>query len=98
MKIYVPYFVNHLAAKYHYNCETEKVIFYEGNAKTRMMAFRFHLSFDLRTESLRFPRERLSQLINAPLLEIVDGAPVSTPLGLPKLPHPQGSEGTNAEA
>ncbi len=98
LKIYIPYSVNYLAAKYHYNCETEKVIFYEGNAKTPMMAFRFHLSFDLRTESLRFPRERLSQLLNAPLLEIVDGAPVGTSLGLPKLANPQRSERSNAEA
>jgi hypothetical protein len=85
LKIYLPYFINQEAAKYHFNCETEKVIFYEGNLKTRMMAFRFHLSFDEGTQCLRSPRERLSQIFNKPFIIVVDGVPSETSLGLPKL-------------
>ncbi len=88
LKIYFPYFVNQVAAKYHYNCETDDVVFYEGNRKIQMMAFRFYLSFDSRTESLRFPRERLSQILNRPLIEIVNGEPNQNTLGLPKLAMP----------
>jgi hypothetical protein len=85
LKIYVPYYINQEAAKHHFNCETEKVIFYEGNLRTRMMAFRFHLSFDYGTQCLRYPRERLSRVFNKPLTEVVDGAPRETSLDLPKL-------------
>jgi hypothetical protein len=93
LKIYVPYFVNMEAAKHHYNCETEQVIFYEGNRRTRMMAFRFHLQFDARTQCLRSPRERLSRLLNRPLIEIVGGIPTPTSLGLPKLASVRDGEG-----
>jgi hypothetical protein len=55
LKLYLPFFVNTQASKYHYNCETKPVVFYEGNLNTRMMAFRFWLLFDPRTESLRPP-------------------------------------------
>lgn len=89
LKLYVPYFVNQESAKNHYNCETEHVIFYEGNKKTPMMAFRFGLRFDPSTESLKFPRERLSQIINSPFVEIRDGKLSNTTLGLPKLRPPQ---------
>ena len=89
LKIYVPYFVNQLAAKYHYNCETDRVIFYKGNKRTRMMAFRFYLTFDARTEALRSPRERLSQILNKSLIELVDGRPNDTLLELPKLSPPE---------
>lgn len=89
LKVYVPYFVNQEAAKNHENCETEPVIIYEGNVRTRMMAFRFHLAFDARTQSLRAPRERLSQLLNKPMLEIVNGEPRVTTLDLPKLVTPE---------
>lgn len=94
LKLYVPFFVNKEAAKNHYNCDTKKVIFYEGNKKVPMMAFRFCLSFDERTESLREPRERLSQIINQPLIEIREGTKCETTLGLPKLGSPT-SEGNN---
>ena len=89
LKLYLPCFVNQASARNHYNCETEDVIFYEGNNKTRMMAFRFALKFDPSTESLKFPRERLSQIINSPFIEIREGAPLPTNLGLPKLRPPQ---------
>lgn len=85
LKLYLPFFVNTQASKYHYNCETKPVIFYEGNLKTRMMAFRFWLSFDPRTESLRPPRERFSQIFNKPLIHISDGIPTDTMLDMPKL-------------
>jgi len=88
LKLYVPYFVNQEAAKNHYSCETANVIFYEGNSKVRMMAFRFYLRFDRGTESLRSPRERLSQIINKPFGEIIEGKESETTLGLPKLADP----------
>lgn len=97
LKIYFPYFVNQLAAKYHYNCETDNVVFYEGNKKIRMMAFRFYLSFDPRTESLRSPRERLSQILNRPLIEIVNGEPNQNALGLPKLTVPDRGRDAHGE-
>lgn len=98
LKLYVPYFVNVEAAKNHMNCETEKVIFYEGNRSVRMMAFRFFLTFDERTQSLRPPRERLSQIINRALVEVQDGVASETLLGLPKLelPETRGSNDVNA--
>lgn len=92
LKLYVPHFVNQEAAKNHYNCVTEMVIIYEGNLKTRMMAFRFWLSFDARTEALRSPRERLSQLFNKPLIEIQSGVQTTTMLDLPKLAMPDSPE------
>lgn len=89
LKVYVPHFVNQEAAKNRYSCDTQQVIMYEGNLKTRMMAFRFVLSHDTRTESLRSPRERLSQVFNKPVLGVVGGEPKETTLGLPKLTVPE---------
>jgi len=88
LKVYVPIYVNKEAAKSHFNCETGKVIIYEGNRKVRMMAFRFRLMFDEGTESLREPRERWSQILNQPFLEIREGECVETTLDLPKLRPP----------
>ncbi len=85
LKLYVPYAVNHFAAKSHFHCETQDVIFYTGNLKTRMMAFRFFAKYDSRTTAPREPRERLAQIINAPLIEIVAGQQKVTTLGLPKV-------------
>jgi hypothetical protein len=85
LKLYLPFFLNTQASKYHYNCETKAVMFYEGNLKTRMMAFRFCLSFDPRTESLRPPRERFAQIFNKPMLQILDGNPSETMLEMPVL-------------
>lgn len=92
LKLYLPYFVNLEAAKNHYNCETENVIFYEGNKKARMMAFRFCLKYDPSTTSLRPPREKLSQMINKPFIEISGGTAGETSLGLPKLRAPSVGE------
>jgi hypothetical protein len=88
LKLYVPYFIIHEAAKSHFQCETQNVVFYEGNKGVRMVAFRFYLKFDPSTESLRPPRERLSQILNKPLIEIRNGQPAPTSLGLPKLQLP----------
>jgi hypothetical protein len=85
LKIYVPYFVNQVASGVNYNCETEQTIFYLGNQDARMMNFRFCLIYDPRTTAPRFPRERLAQIINSPMIEIKDGKCSETNLGLPKL-------------
>ena len=85
LKIYVPYFVNQIAAGVNYSCETEDVIFYLGNQDTRMMNFRFWLKHDPRTTAPRFPRERIAQIINSPMIEIGEGSCCNTTLGLPKL-------------
>jgi hypothetical protein len=91
LKIYVSYFVNQVAAASNYNCETEHAIFYLGNQDVRMMNFRFRLKYDPRTTSPRFPRESLTQIINAPMIEIKDGEQETTSMGLPKLRRPDRS-------
>lgn len=85
LKIYVPYFINQVAASANYSCDTEKVIFYRGNLNTRMMNFRFYLKHDPRTTAPRFPKERLVQIINSPMLQIRNASPKEVTLGLPKL-------------
>jgi len=92
LKIYVPYLVNQLAAGMNYNCETENTIFYLGNQDIRMMNFRFWLKYDPRTTAPRFPKERLAQIINSPMIEIKEGKCIETTLGLPKLITPIESE------
>ena len=65
------------------------------------MAFRFFLVFDPGTEALRSPKERLSQIINKPFLEIADGQEHQTTANMPKLESPDqptvsaASEGEN---
>lgn len=88
LKLYVPYFVNQAAASHHYHCETQNVIVYNGNKDVRMMAFRFILTFDEGTEALRSPKERLSQIINKPFLEIIDGQEHQSSQDMPKLEAP----------
>jgi|GEM_PF-3081827 len=88
LKLYVPYFVNQIAAGCNYNCETEPTIFYLGNQDTRMMNFRFWLTYDPRTTAPRFPRESLVQIINSPMTEIKEGVCCKTNLRLPKLQRP----------
>lgn len=85
LKLYVPYAVNQFAAKSRFHCETQDVIFYTGNLKTRMMAFRFFVKHDARTTTPREPRERLAQIVNAPMVEIIEGQQKITTLGLPKV-------------
>lgn len=85
LKLYVPHFVNQIAANCRYSCESEKVVFYLGNKQTRMMNFRFYLRFDSHTFSPRFPRERFRQTINSPMIEVKNGIQKNVTLGLPKL-------------
>ncbi len=85
LKIYIPYYINQIAAGCLYNCVSDKPIVYNGNKGTRMMNFRFYLKYDGRTSAPRFPRERLSQIINTPLVEINDGIPLQKSYGLPKI-------------
>lgn len=88
LSLYVPYLINQVAAKHHFQCQTEPVIVYAGNLSTRMMAFRFFLDFDAETVAIRSPRERLSQLINTPAIQIQDAKQRRTTFGLPKLKSP----------
>lgn len=88
LKIYVPYFVSHVAAAVNYNCETQNTVFYLGNQDIRMMNFKFWLKHDPRTTAPRSPQERLAQIINSPMIEIREGQCIETNLGLPKLRKP----------
>ena len=85
LKLYVPYLLNQFASKYRYHCETQPAIIYSGNLRTEMIAFRVYFKYDGKTIAPREPRERLSQIINAPLIEIVGGVQRQTTLDLPKL-------------
>lgn len=85
LKIYIPYFINQIASGVNYNCETRKIIFYVGNLNVRMMNFRFYLKYGLHITAPRFPKERLSQIINSPMIEIKEGEYKEVTLGLPKL-------------
>lgn len=91
LKIYISYFVNQVAAGDNYNCETGHAVFYLGNQDTRMMNFRFWLKHDPHTTAPRYPRERLAQMINNPMVEIKDGQQTLTSLDLPKLRRLDGS-------
>lgn len=84
-KVYLPFFVNQVAARAHMTCETEKTIIYQGNRGARMMNFRFFLKPDQKTVAPRFPQERLVQVLNAPLIQIQNGKIEETTLGVPKL-------------
>jgi|ERR1035441_9514466 hypothetical protein len=85
LKLYVPYMVNQFAAKVRYHCATQPTIIYSGNLRTDMMAFRFFLNYDGRTAALREPRERVVQIMNTPLITVVEGEQRQTMLDLPKL-------------
>ena len=87
-KIYVPYFVNQVAAKCRLRCETAKTIIYCGNRGVAMMNFQFVIQRDERTLAPRFPQERLVQIINSPFREIKEGKVRQATLGLPKLLPP----------
>ncbi len=84
-KIYVPYFVNQVAARVHSRCVTAKTIIYEGNNGAQMMNFRFYIRPDERTTAPRWPQERLVQIMNSPFVEIREGEVAEVTLGLPKL-------------
>lgn len=88
LRLYVPYFVNQVAAKAHLACESERTISYCGNQGVEILNFRFYLKPDTRTMAPRFPQERLSQIINAPLIRIENGRQLDETLNLPKLRVP----------
>ena len=85
LKLYVPYLLNQFGSKYRYHCDTQPTIIYSGNLNIQMMAFRFFLKYDGRTIAPREPRERMSQIVNCPLIEIANGVQKNTTFGLPKL-------------
>ena len=87
-KVYVPYYVGHVAAGCRYRCQTAAVVAYAGNNDVPMMNFQFVLRKDSRTEAPRFPQERLAQLVNAPLTLIEQGRLSRTTLDIPKLASP----------
>jgi len=86
LKIYVMYLIDHLAVQENYETESDlAAIFYKGNQNTEMMAFRFYLKKSTRTFAPRPPKERINQVINRRMIEIVGGKQVLTNLGLPLL-------------
>ncbi|MFY9622579.1 MAG: hypothetical protein WAQ99_22370 [Pyrinomonadaceae bacterium] len=86
LKIYVMYLVDHLAIQENYETESDlAAIFYKGNQNTEMMAFRFYLKKSTRTFAPRPPKERMNQVINRRMIEIVSGKQALTNLGLPLL-------------
>jgi hypothetical protein len=86
LKIYVAYLVDGLAVKENYETESDlPVVFYRGNRNTEMMAFRFYFKKSQRTFAPRPPKQRINQVINRRMIEIVGGKQVVTNLGLPLL-------------
>jgi hypothetical protein len=83
LKLYVMNLIAHLAAQAHFDSDSESPIFYSGNKGTQMMAFRCFLKKSNRTFAPRMPKERLNQIVNRRMIEIVNGKQVSTNLGLP---------------
>jgi hypothetical protein len=85
MKLYVLNLVSQLAAQSRFDSVSEPPILYAGNRGTEMMAFRFVFARAQRTFSPARPRERLNQLTNRRMIEIIDGKQNSTNLGLPMI-------------
>jgi hypothetical protein len=86
LKIYVTYLIDGLAVQENYESESDlPTIFYKGNRNTEMMAFRFYFKKSNRTFAPRAPKERINQVINRRMIEIVGGKQVITNLGLPLL-------------
>jgi len=83
LKLYVMNLVARLAAQENFDSESESPLFYLGNNNTEMMAFRFYLKASSRTFTPRSPKERLNQLVNRRMIEIVKGKQVPTNLRLP---------------
>lgn len=83
LKLYVMNLTAQLAAQVQFDSMSESPIFYTGNVGTEMMAFRFFLKKSSRTFVPRAPKERLNQIVNRRMIEIVEGKQNSTNLGLP---------------
>jgi hypothetical protein len=82
---YLPNLVRMVAANERCQSESENVISYPGNNGVEMLNFRFHIRPDDRAFAPRFPRERLTQVLNAPIVRIENGLMKKASLGLPKL-------------
>lgn len=86
LKIYVAYLIDHLAVQENYETESDlPTILYKGNQDTEMMAFRFYFKKSNRTFAPRAPKQRINQVINRRMIEIVGGKQAFTNLGLPLL-------------
>jgi hypothetical protein len=83
LKLYVLHLINGLAVQANFDTTSESPIFYLGNKDVEMMAFRFYLKASSRTFAPRSPKERLNQIINRRMIEIVDGKQMPTNLKLP---------------
>ncbi|MGD0649867.1 MAG: hypothetical protein ABSA97_01775 [Verrucomicrobiia bacterium] len=83
IKLYVMNLIARLAAQENFDSESESPIFYLGNKNTQMMAYRFYLKASSRTFTPRSPKERLNQIVNRRMIEIVDGEQKPTNLRLP---------------
>ena len=83
LKLYVMNLIAQLAAQQHFDSDSESPIFYSGNKGTEMMAFRCFLKRTSRTVAPQGPKERLNQIINRRMIEIVNGKQGFTNLNLP---------------
>jgi hypothetical protein len=85
LKLYTLRLISTLAVESNFESEGDSPILYLGNRNTEMMAFRFYLKKSTRTFAPRPPRERLNQVVNKRMIEIVKGKQVPTNLKLPLL-------------
>jgi hypothetical protein len=85
LKLYTLHLISQLAVQANFESEGDSPILYLGNKDIEMMAFRFYLKKSSRTFAPRLPRERLNQIVNKRMVEIVNGKQVATNLGLPLL-------------
>lgn len=83
LKLYVMNLVAQLASQSQFDSLSESPVFYSGNRRTEMMAFRFLLKTSARTFAPRSPKERLNAMINRRMIEVVGGTQHLTNLGLP---------------
>lgn len=83
LKLYVMNLTAQLAAQAQFDSDSEPPIFYVGNKRTEMMAFRCFLKRSSRTFVPRAPKERLHQIVNRRMIEIAEGKQIFTNLGLP---------------
>lgn len=83
LKLYVMHMINYIAVQAHFDTTSESPAFYFGNRDAEMMAFRFHHKAARKTFAPRSPKERLNQMINRRMIEIVRGKQTFTNLGLP---------------
>jgi hypothetical protein len=83
LKLYIMNLTAQLAAQSQFDSDSESPIFYSGNKGTEMMAFRCFLKKSSRTFVPRAPKERLNQIVNRRMIEIVEGEQIPTNLGLP---------------